>query len=124
MDRNRHEGCKIKDEQIPQTMRTLLSIAVLLISIGASAQIGEHKDPSYDPPAWAMLEDSVGHVLGLTNQQMKQVQTADENYRANAKAGDKGALEKRDADLRAILLPTQYTQWKEVARARRAQMKP
>lgn len=105
-------------------MRTACTLVLsALISANATAQIGDHKDKQYDPPEWAMITDSAGRALDLTQEQMKQVQEADENYRANAKAGDAGALDKRDKDLQAILLPTQYTQWKEMTKARRAKAK-
>jgi hypothetical protein len=96
-------------------MRTLGILLLTLLCTTARAQIGEKKDPAFDPPAWAMIDDSLGHVLGLTNEQMKLVQQADEHYRANVKAGDQGAMEARDKDLRAVLLPSQFEQWKEIA---------
>lgn len=101
-------------------MRTPCILAfALLLATTATAQIGEKKDPAYDPPTWAMIDDSLGHALGLTHEQMKQVQTADENYRIAVKEGAIGALEKRDKDLRALMLPTQYDKWADIARKRR-----
>ena len=88
-----------------------------MLSVNAVAQ--EEKTANYDPPAWAAIDDSLGHALDLTHDQMKLVQTADENYRKNARAGDKEAMEKRDRDIKAIMLPTQYTAWKEAVRQRK-----
>src|SRR5436190_14847778 len=102
-------------------MRTACAlILATLWSMSASAQTTDNTDPQYDPPAWAMINDSLGHVLDLTNDQMKQVQEADEHYRGLVKAGDKSAMEKRDKDLQAILIPSQYAQWKEIAKKQRA----
>jgi hypothetical protein len=102
-------------------MRTTFTfVLVASLSMAAFGQTDQQKDKTYDPPAWAMIDDSLGHVLNLTNDQMKQVQQADDAYRTNVKSGDKSALDKRDKDLRAILMPSQFTQWQEIARKRQA----
>ncbi|HEX2617203.1 MAG TPA: hypothetical protein VHL57_06650 [Flavobacteriales bacterium] len=101
-------------------MRTAIVLLFCCCCIAVNAQIGEHKDTRYDPPTWAMIDDSLGHELGLTNEQMKKVQEADEHYRANVKGGDASAMDKREKDLKAILLPSQLTQWKEIAAKRRS----
>ena len=94
------------------------------LSLAAQGQADQQEEKSYDPPAWAVIDDSLGHVLNLTNDQMKQVQQADDTYRENAKAGDGSALEKRDKDLKAILVPSQFTQWQDISRKRRAKAIP
>ena len=88
--------------------------------MNAYGQTDQKQDKTVDPPAWAVIDDSLGHVLNLTNDQMKQVQQADDAYRTSVKAGDKSAMEKRDKDLRAILIPSQFAQWQEIARKRKA----
>ncbi len=101
-------------------MDILRTIPLVLILLGSAVHAQDAKDRPVDPPTVVMIDDSLGHELGLTNEQMKLVQTADENYRKGVKAGDKDVLEKRDRDLRAVLLPTQYEQYREVVKKRKA----
>jgi hypothetical protein len=97
-----------------RSIRCIIACGALsLLGIaGVSAQ-------DFDPPRTMMIDDSVGHVLNLTNEQMKQVQVADEHYSDNRKAGDKEALAKWERDIKAALLPTQYEEWKAMTSKRK-----
>lgn len=101
-------------------MVTLRTLPLVLVLLGSIVQAQSNEELKTDPPSAVMIDDSLGHALGLTNEQMKLVQTADENYRKGMKAGDQAALNKRDRDLKAVLLPTQYEQYKEVVKKRRS----
>lgn len=105
--------------QKPTIMRTgivLALVALLFCSVNTSAQSDNKK---IDPPEWVAIDDSLGHELGLTNDQMKLVQEADERYAKAHEAGDASAMEKRDMDIKAILLPSQYEQWKAIVKKRK-----
>lgn len=100
-------------------------IAFIAFSVmHANAQTTPGKTSPNDPPALVAINDSLGHVLGLTNDQMKKIQEADDRYREGASKGDKDALEKRDRDLKAILLPSQYTEWKGMIEQQRNKTQP
>lgn len=71
-------------------------------------------------PAWSVIDDSLGHVLQLTNEQMKQVQLADDHYKEHRRAGAKDALEQRERDIKAVLMPTQYEEWRRVVERRKS----
>lgn len=101
-------------------MRTIITICMLALLAGSAyAQDPGSTGSPYAPPAWAMINDSLGHVLGLTQDQMKLVQESDEHFSEHVKAGDKNALEQREKDLKAIMLPSQYEQWREMVKLRR-----
>jgi hypothetical protein len=103
-----------------RTTVALLMVAAFFALTNASAQ----SDGKTTPPEWVAIDDSLGHELGLTNDQMKQVQEADERYAKAKEAGDASALEKRDMDLRAVLLPSQYEQWKQIVKQRKSGSPP
>jgi hypothetical protein len=102
--------------------------AAILIALATSSLISIHAqtdgDKQVDPPAYLMIDDSLGHELGLTNEQMKLVQESDQRYSELVAKGDKDALQLRDRDLQAVLLPSQYAQWKMIVQKRVKEEKP
>lgn len=75
-------------------------------------------------PTWAVIDDSLGHALDLTNDQMKLVQEADEHYRERVAKGDDNAIEMRERDIKAALLPSQYKEWQAIAAKRKGATLP
>jgi hypothetical protein len=102
--------------------------AAILIALATSSLISIHAqtdgDKQVDPPAYVMIDDSLGHELGLTNEQMKLVQESDARYSDLMAKGDKQALMLRDRDLQSVLLPSQYAQWKLIVQERVKDVKP
>ncbi len=102
--------------------------AAILIALATSSLIGLHAqnngDAQVEPPAYVMIDDSLGHELGLTNEQMKLVQESDARYSDLVAKGDKDALKLRDRDLQAVMLPSQYAQWKTIVQQRVKAQKP
>jgi hypothetical protein len=102
--------------------------AAILIALATSSMISIHaqtdSDKQVEPPAYVMIDDSLGHELGLTNEQMKLVQESDARYSDLMAKGDKDALKLRDRDLQAVLLPSQYAQWKVIVQKRAKEVKP
>jgi hypothetical protein len=105
-------------------MRTTVALLMVAAFFAASTSVSAQSDDKTTPPEWVAIDDSLGHVLGLTNDQMKQVQEADERYAKAKDSGDASALEKRDTDLRAVLLPSQYEQWKQIVKQRKSGSPP
>ena len=109
----------------PNAMRT----AGLLIAWAASSLITvsaqtDKETKEIDLPTWAVIDDSLGHALDLTNDQMKLVQEADEHYRERVAKGDDNAIEMRERDIKAALLPSQYKEWQAVAAKRKGATLP
>ncbi len=102
--------------------------AAILIALATTSLISIHAqtdgDKQVDPPAYVMIDDSLGHELGLTNEQMKLVQESDARYSDLVAKGDKDALKLRDRDLQAVMLPSQYAQWKVIVQKRVKEVKP
>ncbi len=91
-------------------MKTVIIITLSLMCAGAA-----HAQTTQEPnvlPKSEVITDSIGHVLDLTNDQMKRVQVIDARYAELPAA--KANLEMRDKDLRSVLSPSQFTQWNKL----------
>ncbi len=98
-------------ERKTRTMKTVILIIALTLACTRPATAQTTRSFK-DLPKWEIISDSIGHVLELTNEQMKRSQTIDDQY-ADLPA-DQTNREKRDKDLRSVLSPSQYAKWSAI----------